>query len=334
MEPPCGIGDLAVIEYRTITLFQVLSKTKRLNQMLELQTSQHRWLDKLTTLKKARGNAPHKPLLLLVFLDLVENGEFHEPNLRLTPGLAFRFNTFFSVVQHRRTARPDVRMPFHHLSSGGFWTVHMSNDEHSPHRATTTYVVPNPEFVEACRDATFRYQARCTLIANHFEPAEQNALYHLVGIEIPDADVIARDAFFTSPSDAEQAGRDGRFRLEVVPTYNYTCALTGYRVTTILSGAIVDAAHIHQFANSRNNDLKNGIALCKNAHWQFDAGLWTIDDDYRIVVAKEAFEESSPNQKALAEMHGERVRLPKEESKWPSQVHLEWHRTNKFNKFA
>ncbi len=75
-----------------------------------------RWLGKLTKLHKARDNAPHKPLLLLVFLELVETGEFTGGRLSLTPELAFRFDTFFAVVAYRRTARPDVRIPFHHLS--------------------------------------------------------------------------------------------------------------------------------------------------------------------------------------------------------------------------
>ena len=206
----------------------------------------------------------------------------------------------------------------------------MVNGELSKHRSTTAYVVPDPEFVEACRDSEFRRQARCILIATHFEPAERNALYHLVGIEIPQGDAITRDAFFETAHDAEKAGRSARFRLDIVSAYNYTCALTGYRVTTISAGAIVDAAHIHQFSDSRNNDPNNGLALCKNAHWQFDAGLWTIDDDYRVVVAKEAFTESSPNQKSLSEMQGQRLLLPHNEVIWPSKVHLAWHRTRKF----
>lgn len=66
----------------------------------------------------------------------------------------------------------------------------------------------------------------------------------------------------------------------MVTAYNYTCALTGYRLVTLTSGTIVDACHIHQFAHSRNNDPTNGIALCKNAHWLFDNGLWSLSDDY------------------------------------------------------
>src|SRR4029077_1784353 len=98
------------------------------------------------------------------------------------------------------------------------------------------------------------------------------------------------------------------------------------RVTTIGAGTIVDAAHIHEFSDSRNNDSANGIALCKNAHWQFDVGLWSIDDDYRIIVANDAFSESSPNQKPLSAFHGERLILPANEAIWPAKKHLLWHR--------
>ncbi len=292
--------------------------------------SNSHWLAKLTNLNKARGNAPHKPLLLLVFLELVEKGQFTGGSLPLTADLAFRFDTFFEVVKHRRSARPDVRMPFHHLGTQGFWSPKTANGEPSKHRSTTSYVVPDPDFVDACRNPEFRRQARQLLISTHFEPAERNALYHLVGMEIPAADEIARLACFKEPLDAEKAGRSGRFRIDIVSAYNYTCALTGYRVTTISSGAIVDAAHIHQFSKSQNNDLKNGIALCKNAHWQFDRGLWTIGDDYRVIVAKQGFSESSPNQKSLAEMDGQRLLLPRDEAIWPGPVYVQWHRTNQF----
>ncbi|MDB5388098.1 MAG: hypothetical protein JWM11_3744 [Planctomycetaceae bacterium] len=292
------------------------------------------WLGKLIDLNKARNNAPHKPLLLLVFLEMIEKGEFVGGNLVLTPELAYRFDTFFDVAKHRRSARPDVRMPFHHLSTQGFWSARMVNDEMSKHRSTTAYVVPNPEFVEACRDPEFRHQARCLLISTHFEPAERNALYHLVGLEIPVEDAVTRNAFFENVHDAENAGRSARFRLDIVSAYNYICALTGYRVTTISAGAIVDAAHIHQFADSRNNDPLNGIALCKNAHWQFDVGLWSVDDEYRVLVATEAFSEASPNQTPLMVMQGQRLLLPRDQSIWPSRVHLAWHRSRKFKGVA
>lgn len=194
----------------------------------------------------------------------------------------------------------------------------------------TRYVELDPDFVAATADPAFRNQAHRILIARYFEPAERNALYHLVGIPVPKEDQIARDAAFEAPKDAENAGREGRFRVDVVSAYHYTCALTGYRVTTVESGAIVDAAHIHQFAHSRNNDPRNGLALSKNAHWLFDAGLWSIDDNYRVIVATGHFSEHSPDQKPLAEYAGQALRLPEDERIWPDPKHLRWHRERKF----
>lgn len=276
------------------------------------------------------GKAPHKPLLLLVVLELAERSELPTDALHLTPELAFRFNSFWHVVAHRRTQPPDVRMPFHHLGNEGFWTPFTETGEPSKHRSMTQYVELDSDFVIAACNPAFRDQARKLLIAKYFEPAERNALYHLLGMRVPKADEIARDATFESPQDAEKAGRDGRFRVDVVSAYNYTCALTGYRVATVESGGIVDAAHIHQFADSRNNDPRNGLALCKNAHWLFDVGLWSIDDDYHVIVATGHFSEDSPDQKPLREYHGQRLRLPKDERIWPDARHLQWHRRRQF----
>jgi hypothetical protein len=96
---------------------------------------------------------------------------------------------------------------------------------------------------------------------------------------------------------------------------------------TITAGGIVDAAHIHEFRDSRNNDPRNGIALSKNAHWTFDQGLWTIADDYRIIVAIGHFAEAGPNKdNLLASYPGRRLHLPEERTLWPDPIHLPWHR--------
>jgi putative restriction endonuclease len=115
-----------------------------------------------------------------------------------------------------------------------------------------------------------------------------------------------------------------------VAAYEYACALTGYRLTTISAGSIVDAAHIHQFSDSRNNDPRNGLALCKNAHWLFDNGLWTLSDDYLVIVAVGRFAEESRDQKPLLTYHGQRIQLPGNQALWPNPVHVAWHRKNRF----
>ena len=79
------------------------------------------WLGKLTDLNTHGGDAPHKPLLLLALLDLVERvGNLPSP-LWLTTDVDFTFKVFEKVVSHRRRQRLDIRMPFHHLKTQDFW---------------------------------------------------------------------------------------------------------------------------------------------------------------------------------------------------------------------
>jgi putative restriction endonuclease len=291
------------------------------------------WLTKLTKLRvdRSKGNpAPHKPLLLLVILELAEEGTLPEGILPLSPELAFRFCTYWTIVAHRRTQRPDIRLPFHHLQSDGFWSARTEDGKPSPDNKLTRYGVLVSDFVALAKDPAWREKARRILIATWFRPAERIALYTLVGLPVPTKEQIKADANYQSPEDAKQQGRETRFRLNIVAAYNYTCALTRYRLTTISAGSIVDAAHIHQFSDSRNNDPRNGVALCKNAHWLFDRGLWTLADDYTVLVATSQFSEASPDQKSLTDYHGKRIHLPSDKAYWPSPIHLAWHRRRKF----
>jgi putative restriction endonuclease len=289
------------------------------------------WLAKIAKLKidRAKGPAPHKPLLMLVILDLAEQGALPDTTLPLTPELAFQFYSYWNIVAHGRRQRPDVRLPFHYLKSDGFWSALDVAGKPSPDPRVTRSAALAGDFVAFARDPAWREKARRILIAKYFEPEERVALYALVGLPVPHEDGIARDANYSSAGEAEKTGREARFRLNVVAAYNYTCALTSYRLTTISAGSIVDAAHIHPFASSRNNDPRNGLALCKNAHWLFDMGLWTLTDDYRVIVALGRFTEQSPDQKALADYQGQKIHLPKDPKLWPDPVRIAWHRKNR-----
>jgi putative restriction endonuclease len=292
------------------------------------------WLNKMARLKvdRARGNpAPHKPLLLLVILDLAERGELPSTILPLSPELAFRFFTYWSIVAHRRSQRPDVRLPFHHLQTDGLWSALDEAGNSSPHRSLTRFVRMPSDFRQFAADPGSRDQARRVLINTYFTAAERTALCEAIGLP-----TIGRTGLeLTEPAGpsrvaAVAAGREARFRLTVICAYDYACALSGHSLTTITAESIVEAAHVHEFADSRNNDPTNGIALCKNAHWSFDLGLWTVADDYSILVATDKFTEQSPNGRALKQYHGERLRVPADARFWPNPLHLAWHRRKKF----
>jgi putative restriction endonuclease len=260
---------------------------------------------------------------------LAESGDLREV-LPLSPEVAFRFYSYWGIVAGRRSQRPDIRLPFHHLAGDGIWTTLDQRGELSADKKLTKCARLPSDLVAFLEDPSSRDRARHLLIAKYFRPSEQIALYEMIGLPIASRQEIERSAAYKSPEEARMAGREARFRVRVVTAYNYTCALTGYRLTTITAGSIVDAAHIHEFRDSRNNDPRNGIALCKNAHWTFDQRLWTISDDYRVIVSFGDFAEAGPNQVGLlANYHGKQLVLPREKSLWPDPIHLAWHRRRK-----
>src|SRR5207302_9612139 len=143
---------------------------------------------------RARGDpAPHKPLLLLVILDLAEMGQLTPMPLPLTPELAFRFCTYWSVLATRRHQRPDVRYPFYHLKSDGFWSPLGENGKPTSERFQARYAALPSDFLAFANDPACRDKARRILIASYFQPEERAALYTLVGIPIPSEDQVAQD---------------------------------------------------------------------------------------------------------------------------------------------
>lgn len=292
------------------------------------------WLEKLGYLKTAnKGSiAPHQPLLLLSVFEMAEQGRLTEPLLKLSAELAFRFSTYWQVVVLRRGTKPEVRMPFFHIKTSGVWLPLDSRGEPATSKHVVTDALLNEGFFACVLDQAFRGLARRKLIARYFtDPNERHSLYSMLGIAPPPDDIARADAQLFEQTEAKRRGREGRFRNSVVPAYNLTCALTGYRVNT-LDESIVDAAHIHQFAKSGNNDPRNGMALSKNAHWLFDRGLWSLTDDYRVIVSKADFEESGPENFLLRGLVNKRIHLPSNREYWPDLHHLDWHREHKLRK--
>ncbi|MCU0600899.1 MAG: HNH endonuclease [Desulfobacterales bacterium] len=286
------------------------------------------WLHKLSTLRidRARGNpAPHKPLLLLVVLEMMEKGEIKTRELNLSPDLAFQFSIFWSVVSSRRSQPPDVRLPFHHLESSGIWEPLTAEGSPSLDKKLTTRVRFDPGFFDCIADFRFRDRAKRLLIETkpYFHPEEKTSLYSLLKIKPVSSEIRENQALYKT---SIQKGRDARFRLDVVQAYQHTCALTGYRCTTLNMESIVDVAHIHEFKDSRNNDPRNGMALSKNAHWQFDRGLWSLNKDYRVLINKEKFTENGMEGLRMTDFEGRKIFLPTDSIYWPDYSYLDWHR--------
>lgn len=288
----------------------------------------NRWLGVLSDLRydPARGIAPHKPLLLLVVCDLAEEGKLTAPILPRNGDLAFRFSSYYRIVAARRGTRPDVRLPFFHLRAEGVWTPLEADGRVAVDRQRTTAVEIDDCFLKCLHDPEFRQLARRTLIARYFQPQERAELYSLVGLPVPSEDAVAADANRYEATSQSEAKRDARFAVRVLPAYDYTCALTRYRMIALDGTTPLDAAHIHQFKRGGTNAPTNGIALSKTAHWLFDRGFWSITDDLTVLVAAQRFEEAGPEAVLLNRMAGATLLHPPDSSCSPDKACLAWHR--------
>jgi putative restriction endonuclease len=294
----------------------------------------HQWLERVADLHvdKARGAAPHKPLLLLVVLDLLEEGKLDTGLLPRDGTLAFRFSSYWTIVAERRRARPDVKLPFFFMRSDAFWTPLDIDGRPAQARDLAVLAQIDPSFLQCALDAEFRALARRTLIARYFQPQERAMLYGLIGLEPPTEDAVVADATRFRPAPESERKRDAKFSFRVLPAYDFTCALTRYRMVTIDGMTAVDAAHIHQFKKGGPNVPANGIALSKTAHWLFDRGYWSLTDDYLVLVKSDKFDEAGEAAHLLKPRAGSPIRLPAQKGFWPGPEFLAWHR--RYHKFA
>lgn len=126
--------------------------------------------------------------------------------------------------------------------------------------------------------------------------------------------------------------RDAAFRNIVLANYAYTCAVTGQRFHSP-HHVEADGAHIIAKDVRGTDDPRNGIALSKSAHWAFDRGLFTISDQYQVVVNPKIRSANLARFPAL-EMDRQKITLPKDSCYWPYPNALAWHKRERFDRLA
>lgn len=292
------------------------------------------WLERFYNLRRdKRGlhERPHKPVLLLSILDLLDRGHCAGNEIKLSPELVDTFKRYFNVVR-QGDDRPTIENPFYHLSGDGFWQLAGDGGGKPLYEQGNASRVPtitalrkvHARFDDGLwgailRDSVSRHQLREALISRYF-PEHHNQLVSLSAAKPNDArERTLRD---------EPPGRDGAFRHTILEIYDYRCAACGIRVKVSDELSLVEAAHIIPFGVSRNDKPNNGLALCPNHHWAMDrfliapcpdpkhtAGIWRVGPrlDARI-----------EGQKDLVALANQPVIPPTEEKFCPAIESLRW----------
>ena len=107
--------------------------------------------------------------------------------------------------------------------------------------------------------------------------------------------------------------------------YDYTCVVCRLRIVTMDGESATDAAHIIPFHISKNDDVRNGISLCKLHHWAFDKGLISLSKTYQVFVSLLVVEQG-PIEWKLSKLRDRSILLPEQDQLYPAQDALTWHR--------
>jgi HNH endonuclease len=126
--------------------------------------------------------------------------------------------------------------------------------------------------------------------------------------------------------------RDAAFRGIVLSNYENTCAVTRLRFQTT-KNVEADGAHIIRKDVRGTDDPRNGMALSKSVHWAFDRGIFTISDQYEVLIHPKARDANVANF-PLMEMNRRNILLPADEHYRPHPEALAWHRKEVYDRFV
>ncbi|MGD1713463.1 HNH endonuclease [Dapis sp. BLCC M172] len=276
-------------------------------------------------------------------IDLISEGLIQNNQIQITviEKLIDTFKKNWKILYYR-PYKNSFYYPFYHLQNDSFWNVQFKSDfidslpkkkvtkEHRPRglnrlKEVVEYASFDAELFELLQDKNNRKELTDLLIATWFS-VNQKDTQELITINQTFHENDEQEEQQKQPKSYLRKSllRDAFFRKAVVHTYNYKCAFCGMKVTTSIKQNIVDGAHIKPFAKFYDDRINNGISLCKNHHWAFDKGLFTISDDYdyKIIVSNN-FQEESPNSKPIKFFHGFRIWLPSEKKYFPRIEALE-----------
>lgn len=116
------------------------------------------------------------------------------------------------------------------------------------------------------------------------------------------------------------------FRDFVMVGYENLCAITN---TVIRYGSYMnlEAAHIRPKSHGGLFLPNNGMALCRDLHWAFDKGFFTLDDNYRVIVHPKTSSEY------LQQFDKKQIRLPKNNFFIPDLENIKYHQNNVYGLF-
>lgn len=296
--------------------------------------------------RQSNDYVPHNPFLMLAVIELMEQGVISDNRILPSDDLIAIFEKYISLIPGSNSTIHD---PFCDLKDQGFWDLKnwlpISGSQMNlfPSAEPMALAIDLPPSVRQLQNAgayavlndalwlflkapVYRELIRQTIIETYFPELRQR-------IEDIAVEESAEDYSKTLISGAEKRFslygkpelkvkppvRSAGFRRAIMRIYEYTCAICELNIRAPSGESVTDAAHIIPFSVSHNDDIRNGMSLCKMHHWAFDTGLISVNEAYRVIVSP------SVTESMLTGLCNREIYLPKEPKLRPATKALAWH---------
>jgi putative restriction endonuclease len=291
----------------------------------------------------AHGRAsPHKICMLLSLLDIARSGKLKQNRIEYDVSLLDRYQQYFNAVKTPND-HANPYFPFFHLSgrlsdnSPSFWHINPVPGREAvldgmttatTHKAildNVSYASLDEEMFSLLQTDQNIDELGGVLAEKWFDRGlDDLKLVAAQGKRISQYEHQIRDLDVGElAKPVPEYIRSPAFRRVVTEIYDYRCAASGLRIILADGSAMVEAAHIHPFSESGDDDPRNGLALTPDMHWAMDKNLIAPGPDYKWHVSKQ-LDDRVPDYRMLIELAGRSLFLPKEQRLYPKKEVLEW----------
>jgi putative restriction endonuclease len=272
--------------------------------------------------KKKGERAPHKPLLVLLALGRLQQG-----NERLAPFSLIEKELSRLLVEFgppRGSVHPEY--PFWRLQRENVWEVSTSlilkirRGNGDPLKSELRHPdvkggFPEELFLTLKQRPELIRALAWDILRAHFPDSLHPAIALSVGLDL--------DASDRNPL------RDAKFREEVISAWGHRCGFCGYDAKLDNTDLGLEAAHIQWVQAGGPDTLTNGIACCSIHHQALDRGAIGLDKTLRIIVSSRLHGGASLDQHFFR-LSGLRLVPPSRASVVPAPNFIVWHRTQVF----
>lgn len=275
----------------------------------------------IRTWKRGDIRAPHKPLLLLLAISRLLNGEEEIPYESIHETMKNLLNDF-----GRPTRDPRPYFPFVRLASDGIWRFNKPeliehNTDYSKRFLQNNGISAGfiPEIAQALKtDRNLVREIIYYLLENNFPETYHESILKSVGLE---------DFLNNYPRI-----RDPHFRNKILDAYSRRCAICNYniRIRDTLVG--LEAAHIKWHQAGGPSYENNGLALCSLHHLLLDYGALTLDETLRIRVSDKV--NGNGMKEWLLRFEDKPIILPRKKQYYPQPEFIQWHANEVFKTYG